>query len=81
MSCVVQLSKVGKGPVRRTRGPVGSRFTEEEADLLWRRFAEFDRLLQVDEPHLVPGFQCKEPTTYRFEEMPAMDVDEFIASW
>ena len=30
---------------------------------------------------LIPGFQCKEPTTYRFEEMPAMDVDEFIASW
>ena len=55
--------------------------TQEEADLLWQRFAEFDRLLQVDEPHLIPGFQCKEPTTYRFEEMPAMDVDEFIASW
>ena len=81
MSCVVQLSKMAKGSVLRTRGPVGSRFTREEADLLWQRFAEFDRLLQVDEPHFIPGFQCKEPTTYRFEEMPAMDVDEFIASW
>ena len=59
MSCVVQLSKVAKGSVLRTRGPVGSRFTQEEADLLWQRFAEFDRLLQVDEPHLVPGFQVQ----------------------
>ena len=39
------------------------------------------RALQVDEPNLVPGFQEREPTTYNFNEMPAMDVNEFVASW
>ena len=63
------------------RGLVGSRFTREEGRILWQRFAPFDRLLQVDEPYLVPGFQTKEPSTYNFNEIPAMEVDEFIASW
>ena len=66
---------------RRARGLVGSRFTREEGRILWQRFAPFDRLLQVDEPYLVPGFQTKEPSTYNFNEIPAMEVDEFIASW
>ena len=35
----------------------------------------------VDEPYLLPGFQSKEPTTYNFNAMPAMNVEEFIASW
>ncbi len=80
MSCVVQLSKMA-GHVRYVRGPLGSRFTAEEGEKLWQRFEPFDRLLQVDEPYLIPGFQHKAPTTYNFNEMPDMDVDEFIASW
>ena len=81
MICVIYLSKIAKGAVRDTRGPVGSRFTREEGRVLWQRFAPFDRLLQVDEPYLVPGFQTKEPSTYNFNEIPTMEVDEFIASW
>ena len=81
MICVIYLSKIAKGAVRDTRGPVGSRFTREEGRVLWQRFTPFDRLLQVDEPYLVPGFQTKEPSTYNFNEIPTMEVDEFIASW
>ena len=60
---------------------MGSRFTAAEAGLLWRRFETFDRLLQVEEPHLVPGFQGKQPSTCRFQEMPGIDVAGFIAGW
>ena len=63
------------------RGPLGSRFSAKEAEVLWQRFAALDRALQVDEPYLVPGFQTKEPTTYHFNEMPEMDEDGFIAKW
>ena len=81
MSCVLQLSKIAKGQVLRQKGLLGARFNQEEADTLWQRFEQFDRLLQVDEPHLIPGFQIKEPSTYNFNEMPDMDVEKFVASW
>jgi hypothetical protein len=81
MSCVLHLCKIAQGQIRQTRGPLGSRFTQEQAELLWQRFVIFDRLLQVDEPYLIPGFQTKEPSTYNFNEMPAMNVEQFIASW
>ena len=80
VSCLIQLSKIARAALRG-RGPVGSRFTAAEAGLLWRRFESFDRLLQVEEPHLVPGFQGKQPSRYRFQEMPGIDVDGFTASW
>jgi ectoine hydroxylase-related dioxygenase (phytanoyl-CoA dioxygenase family) len=81
MSCVLHLCKIAQGQIRQTRGPLGCRFTQEQAELLWQRFVIFDRLLQVDEPYLIPGFQTKEPSTYNFNEMPAMNVEQFIASW
>lgn len=80
MSCVLQLCKVA-GPMRQGRGLVGDRFTQEEAETVWQRFATFDRLLQVEEPYLIPGFQTKEASTYNFNKMPDMDVEGFIASW
>mgnify|MGYP002840636828 CR=1 FL=1 len=80
MSCLLQLSKIARA-AREGRGIVGERFAAAERAALWRRFAAFDRALQLDEPNLVPGFQEREPTTYNFNEMPAMDVDEFVAGW
>ncbi len=44
MSCVMQLCKIAR-LVRQTRGPVGSRFTTEDGEVVWQRFAPFDRLL------------------------------------
>ena len=81
MSAVLHLCKMAQGQVRQGKGPLGGRFTGDEAELLWRRFAAFDRLLQADEPYLIPGFQTKEASVYNFNEMPAMDVGEFVASW
>ena len=80
MSCVLHLSKIARA-AREGRGIVGGRLSRDEAAVLWERFAAFDRALQVDEPYLIPGFQSKEPTTYNFNEMPAMNVEDFIASW
>lgn len=80
MSCIVQLSKIAL-TIRNGRGQLAKRFDKDESALLWRRFAAFDHCLRLDKPALVPGYQMKEPSTYRFEEMPDMELAEFIASW
>lgn len=57
------------------------RFTKEESDPLWQRFATLNATLQAETEHFVPGFQSG-PMRYFFEQMPAdFGVEAFIASW
>ena len=81
MTCLVLLSKRAKNIRYKPREPMHNRFTEPERKLLWQRFLPLDSALQTDSPQLVPGFQNKEPTPYIFNEMPAFDIDDFVASW
>ena len=81
MTCLVLLSKRAKNIRHHPREPMSNRFTESERKLLWQRFLPLDSALQTDSPQLVPGFQNKEPTPYIFNEMPAFDIDDFVASW
>jgi hypothetical protein len=58
-----------------------NRFSQVEADALWKRFETLDKRLQGDQECFVPGFQSG-PMRYFFEEMPTdFGVEEFIASW
>jgi len=60
---------------------VARRFTLEELDQLWQRFATLDAKLQADTHQMVAGTQSA-PTKYRVYDMPAaFDVEDFIASW
>ena len=57
------------------------RFSPEETELLWQRFAPLDARLQDATTHPTPGFQGSE-SRYVSNEMPAnLGVDEYIASW
>jgi hypothetical protein len=57
------------------------RFSQAEADLLWRRFSTLDTKLQADTEQYVPGFQSG-PMRYFFNEMPAgFGIEDFIQSW
>ena len=60
---------------------VARRFTADEFERLWRRFAALDARLKADADQMVAGTQAK-PTKYRVYEMPvSFGVEEFIASW
>ena len=68
-----------------TNGPciqrMADRFTPDELEQLWRRFAILDRKLQSDTKQYEPLFQSG-PMKYLFFEMPQdFSVDDFIASW
>ena len=57
------------------------RFTEDELDTLWQRFAPLDENMQSDALQYVPGFQSG-PMLYYFEEMPSeAGMDTFMAGW
>ena len=57
------------------------RFSEEEKDILWQRFASLDRRLQGADEYFVPGFQSG-PMPYFFESIPVgLDLDEIVAGW
>jgi hypothetical protein len=57
------------------------RFSEEEKDTLWQRFASLDRRLQGADEYFVPGFQSG-PMPYFFETIPVgLDLDEIVAGW
>ena len=57
------------------------RFTAQELDILWQRFATLDQKIQSDQELYVPGFQSG-PMHYYFNEFPeAFGVEEIIASW
>ena len=57
------------------------RFTAQELDILWQRFATLDQKIQADQEVYVPGFQSG-PMHYYFNEFPeAFGVEEIIASW
>jgi hypothetical protein len=60
---------------------MADRFTLDELEQLWQRFAVLDRKLQSDTKQYEPLFQSG-PMTYFFYEMPQdFSVDDFIASW
>ena len=60
---------------------IAVRFTSEEAETLWGRFATLDAKLLSETEQYVPGFQSG-PMRYFFNEMPSnFDVEDFIASW
>ena len=92
--CVVLLSKIvykmkyATHPVRTHYGSdishdedLKPRFTEEELDTLWRRFALLDEQLQSGTMQYVPGFQS-DPMHYYFEEMPSdLNMDTYMGAW
>lgn len=57
------------------------RFSPEEADLLWERFAPLDAKLQADTEQFVPGYQSG-PMRYYFEEVPEdISVEALVSGW
>ncbi len=92
--CVILLSKLvykilfGSHPDRSGYGgdftqekQIGPRFSKQELEVVWQRFAPLDKRLQAATEQYVPGFQSG-PMPYFFEEMPeGLDVDGFIATW
>ena len=57
------------------------RFTAEEGETLWRRFAVLDAQLQADEAQDDPGFK-REHTPYLVNTVPeSVNTEAFIASW
>ncbi len=69
-------------PITLNWGPqFAERFTAQEADLLWRRFAPLERRLNGDREGFMPGFQA-ERMRHSFVEMPAgFGVAELTAAW
>ena len=60
--------------------PLATRFTEQEAGILWARFKFVDDLVQAGEDQWTPGFQGEE-TRYYFDQVPAeLSVDAFVAT-
>ena len=60
---------------------LGARFTADELDRLWDRFAALEDLLTADTEQYESLFQ-NQAMIYYFYEMPAnFDVEDFIASW
>ena len=60
---------------------MANRFTVNELDQLWQRFAVLDSKLQSDTKQYEPLFQSG-PMKYFFYDMPQdFGVDDFIASW
>ena len=78
--CLVHLCKYAQQMHANHEAIVGNRFTADEIDVLWQRFAPLDAALQTDLENYVPAFQIRGPTHYRLNEMPPdFGIDEFIA--
>ncbi|MEE2657717.1 MAG: phytanoyl-CoA dioxygenase family protein [Candidatus Latescibacterota bacterium] len=57
------------------------RFSQQEREQLWRRFAWLDSQLQTKEERFTPGFQSG-PMHYYFEELPEhLTAEAVIANW
>jgi len=69
-------------PITLNWGPdFTTRFTDEEAAILWSRFKGIDAALQSDEEMFEPAFQGR-PMRYYFNELPVgVDAESFTASW
>ena len=60
---------------------IAKRFSVEDLDTLWDRFAVLDAKLKTNQEEFNPGFQFG-PSPYRFNAMPEdFEVEDFIASW
>ena len=60
---------------------LAKRFSVEDLDTLWDRFAVLDAKLKTNQEEFNPGFQFG-PSPYRFNAMPEdFEVEDFIASW
>ena len=69
-------------PITLNWGPeFTTRFTDEEADILWSRFKGIDAALQSNEEMFEPAFQGQ-PMRYYFNELPdSLDAESFMTSW
>lgn len=69
-------------PITLNWGPdFTTRFTDEEAAILWSRFKGMDAALQSDQEMFEPAFQGR-PMHYYFNELPdGLDAESFIAGW
>ncbi|MDE0218589.1 MAG: hypothetical protein OXJ90_04895 [Spirochaetaceae bacterium] len=78
----VAASSATQHPITLNYGPrFAERFTPDEAELLWRRFAPMEARLNGDEEGFMPGFQA-ERMHHSFVDMPAgFGVAELTATW
>jgi hypothetical protein len=61
---------------------LAGRFSQEEVEQIWQRFAVLDARLQADTEQHVSWSRSGQPSRYIVNEMPAnFGVTEFIASW
>jgi hypothetical protein len=69
-------------PISLNWGPAfADRFSRDESETVWQRFAGLDAALRGDEEQFVPGYQSG-PMPYHFETMPvAFGVDDLVAGW
>ena len=79
---MIHLCKLA-GAIRHGKDPeYGRRFTQDEAEMLGRRFAALDQALQTEAKQYMPGFLLAEPTYYRqYDLPPEFAMAEFVASW
>ena len=81
-SALIHLCKRA-GAIRHGKDPeYGRRFTQDEAEMLGRRFAALDQALQTEAKQYMPGLLLAEPTCYRqYDLPPQFAMAEFVASW
>ena len=61
---------------------LAGRFSHEEVERIWQRFAVLDAKLQADSEQHVSWSRSGKPSRYIVNEMPAnFGVAEFVASW
>ena len=82
LTCLTHLCKFVQRNMGARDAEYGPRFTDDEFDLLWKRFTPLDEALKADQQQYEPGYQLPGPTRYRIYEVPPdFGVDQFVASW
>ena len=78
----VAAASATQHPITLNWGPkFAERFTVEEADLLWQRFAPMERRLNAGREDFMPAFQA-EAMRHSFINMPAgFGVEELSDAW
>ena len=96
MVCIIMLSKLSRAldQLKHTDTPpdslwgngrdivyLGSHFTTEQTEILWKRFSVLDEKLKHSDQEDHPGFQ-RSMSQYDSDNMPAdFEVTDFINSW
>ena len=80
--CLIHLCKYVQRMTGGKDPEYGPRFTDDQIKTLWQRFEPLDEALQADEPQYLPGFLAREPSRYRFYDLPTdFGLDQFVAGW